>query len=192
MKNTLIRTAAAAAIAAVMMGLAACSAKPAETSGNAPEVISGGTAATTISSEGGSKNTPVAGDTFSLNYNGVALAPGMELDEAVKQLGDGFTKTADQQACAFDAAETTYYNKDIILYADNRDGKFKINTIEVRDPSVDCGGVKVGAAAEDVKKVYGDPSLEEIACLRYEKGGTQLQFVMGDDKKVISILFKNT
>ena len=93
-------------------------------------------------------------------------------------------------SCAFNGMEETYDYKEIVIFADDHDGKNKINTIEVRDPSIDCGGVKLGSSLDDVRKAFGDPTAEELYGLRYEKGHTQIQFIEGEDKTLSSILFK--
>ncbi|MBE7069679.1 MAG: hypothetical protein E7386_04195 [Ruminococcaceae bacterium] len=193
MNKTIKSIAALAVSAALMTAMTACT--PKDDGGNAPQLISGGTAAT-VASQATDKQDPTApsasSDTYGFVYKGVLLTPGMDADAAIKALGEGYVKSPDIQSCAFNGIETSYDYKDIVLFVDNRDGgNYKINTIDVRDPSVDCGGIKLGSSMDDVKKVYGEPTSKEIYGLCYEKNHTQIQFISVDEKTVSSILFKS-
>ena len=193
MNKTLKKTIALVIAASVMMVMAACS--PKEEGNNAPQLISGGTAATVASKDAGVKESaaPAASsDAYGLTYKGVLVTPGMDADEAIKALGEGYVKSPDIQSCAFNGIETSYDYKDFVLFVDNRDGgKYKINTIDIKANTVDCGGVKIGSSIEDVKKAYGNPTSEEVYGLCYEKNKTQVQFISVDEKTISSILFKS-
>ena len=193
MNKTLKKTIALALAASVMTVMAACAPK-ADDGNNAPQLISGGTAAT-VASKAANANEPAApaasSDAYGLTYKGVLVTPGMDAETAIKALGEGYVKSPDIQSCAFNGIETSYDYKDFVLFVDNRDGgKYKINTIDIKAATVDCGGVKIGSTIEDVKKIYGNPSSEEVYGLCYEKNGTQVQFVSVDEKTISSILFK--
>ena len=191
MNKTFKKIAAMAITFSVLAAMTACA--PKEEGSNAPQLISGGTAATTAAKEGGdSKETAASqasADAYSINYKGVVITPGMETESAITALGKGYIYNK-VMSCAFNGIEETYDYKEIVIFADDHDGKNKINTIDVRDHSVDCGGVKLGSSLDDVRKVYGDPTAEELYGLRYEKNHTQIQFIAGEDKTVSSILFK--
>lgn len=194
MNKTIKRIIALAVSFSVIAAMTACT--PKEEGGNAPQLISGGTAATVAGKETDGKNEPsetaASSNAYGLLYNGVLVTPGMEVDAAIKALGEGYVKSADIDDCDFNGKSTTYDYKSFVLFADNRDGgKFKISTIDVRDASVDCGGVKIGSSLEDVKKVYGTPTSEEIYGLVYVKEHTQIQFISTDEKTVSSILYKS-
>ncbi|MBR3464550.1 MAG: hypothetical protein IKH23_05705 [Clostridiales bacterium] len=193
MNKTIKKTAALILAASVMTAFAACSSKPQE-SNAAPQLISGGTAATVASKAPDKQeaSAPAAtGDVYSFTYKGVVVTPGMDAEAAIKALGEGYIKSPEIDSCAFNGKETSYDYKDFVLFVDNRDGgKYKINTIDIKAATVDCGGIKLGSPIEDVKKVYGNPSSEEVYGLCYEKNGTQVQFVSVDEKTVSSILFK--
>ena len=89
MKKTIKKTIALVIAAAVMTAMAACSSK--ENGSNAPQLISGGTAAT-VESKAANANDPTApaatGDAYSLTYKGAVITPGMEAEAAIKALGD--------------------------------------------------------------------------------------------------------
>jgi hypothetical protein len=194
MNKTIKRIIALAVSFSVIAAMTACT--PKEEGGNAPQLISGGTAATVAGKETDGKKEPSetapSSNAYGLLYNGVLVTPGMEVDAAIKALGEGYVKSADIDDCDFNGKSTTYDYKSFVLFADNRDGgKFKISTIDVRDASVDCGGVKIGSSLEDVKKVYGTPTSEEIYGLVYVKEHTQIQFISTDEKTVSSILYKS-
>ena len=181
-------TAVAVAVS-VLSVMASCAPKTEETA--APQLISGGTAATVASKEGkeSAAATKPSGDSYSITYKGTVLTPGMDTTAAIKALGEGYIYNK-VMSCAFNGMEETYDYKEIVIFADDHDGKNKINTIEVKDPSIDCGGVKLGSSLDDVRKAFGDPTAEELYGLRYEKGHTQIQFIAGEDKTLSSILFK--
>lgn len=189
MNKSFRKIAAAAVAVSVLSVMASCAPKEEET--GAPQLISGGTAATVASKEGNESAaaTQASDDTYGLTYKGVLLTPGMETSAAIKALGEGYIYNK-VMSCAFNGIEETYDYKEIVIFADDHDGKNKINTIEVRDPSVDCGGVKLGSSLDDVRKAYGDPTAEELYGFRYDKKNTQIQFIAGEDKTVSSILFK--
>ena len=192
MKKTIKKTIALVIAADVMTAMAACSSK--ENGSNAPQLISGGTAAT-VESKAANANDPTApaatGDAYSLTYKGAVITPGMEAEAAIKALGDGYVKSPEIDSCDFNGKETSYDYKYFVLFVDNRDGKYKVNTIDIKDPSVDCGGVKIGSPIEDVRKAYGNPTSEEVYGLCYEKNKTTVQFISVDEKTVSSILFKS-
>ncbi len=177
--------------AAVMTAMTACSA-PKEEGGNAPQLISGGTAATTVAKEnnGSAPASQANTGTYGLTFKGVLLTPGMETEKAIKALGEGYVLNS-VDSCAFNGKESTYDYKEIVIYTDDHDGTDKINTIDVRDPSVDCGGVKIGSTLDDVKKVYGEPTSEESYGLSYVKDHTQIQFIFADGDKLTSIMYKS-
>ena len=190
--NKKIKNAISAIMAAtVIMTMTACSPKAEESA--APQLISGGTAATAASKEGNADpaaTTAAASDTYGLAYKGTTLTPGMDAQVAVNALGAGYIYN-EVMSCAFNGMEKTYDYKEIVLFVDSREGKDKINTIEIKDASIDCGGVKIGSTLDDVRKAYGDPTAEELYGFRYDKNKTQIQFIAGEDKKVMSILFKS-
>ena len=186
------KIAAMAVAFSVLSSMAACA--PKDEGSNAPQLISGGTAASSAAKESKDGKEPaqtqqLPGDAYGIIYKGVVLTPGMDTSSAIKALGEGYVFNK-VMSCAFNGMEETYDYKEIVIYADDHDGKDKINTIEVRDPSVDCGGVKLGSSLDDVRKVYGDPTAEELYGLRYDKNHTQIQFITGGDKTLTSILFK--
>lgn len=193
MNKTIKRTIALVVAASVMTVMAACAPKG-DDGNNAPQLISGGTAATVASKGADVKESaaPAASsDVYGITYKGALVYPGMDAEEAIKALGEGYVKSPDIQSCAFNGIETSYDYKDFVLFVDNRDGgKYKINTIDIKAATVDCGGVKIGSSIEDVKKAYGNPTSEEVYGLCYEKNKTQVQFVSVDEKTISSILFK--
>ena len=63
--------------------------------------------------------------------------------------------------------------------------------MEVRDNTVDCGGVKVGQTLDDAQKVYGTPSSTADYGISYVKNGTELQFITDGSGKILYILYTN-
>ena len=91
-------------------------------------------------------------------------------------------------SCAYVGIDITYDYKALILYAQNKEGKELINTVEIRTDAVDCGGVKIGQTLDDVKKIYGDPSSTEEFGIVYVKNGIEMQFIADSNGKLIFIL----
>ena len=179
---------AAVTVVSVMSAMCACA--PKEEGSNAPKVISGGTAATVAAKEGNATAPEQAAtsDTYGLTYKGVWLTPGMDSEAAIKALGEGYV-LREVCSCVYQGIEKYYDYEKIVIYASNQDGPYKLTSIDVRDPSVDCGGVKLGCTLEDVKKVYGNPTSEESYGLLYQKKHTQIQFICPEGKEVTTILF---
>ena len=176
----------AAVVISLALMLTACSASkdttPERVEGGQTKVSSAGSAA---SSEAGNTESD---DGFNLTYNGVRISLDAEAEPLVKALGKDYMYT-ENPSCAYVGIDFTYDYKSFILYAQDRSGKVVINTVEVRDDTVDCGGIKIGQTLDDVKKVYGEPSTVEEFGIKYTKNGKELQFITDGSGKVIFILY---
>ena len=177
----------------VMTAAVACAPKTEES--DAPQLISGGTVAAVATSNNNEETnvSSVSGALFTVSYKGVVITPGMDAEIALKALGEGYVKSPDIHDCArYDAVSTSYDYKDLVLFVDNDNDerKYTVNTIDVRSSAVDCGGVRIGSRVGDIRKVYGEPTSEEVYGLCYEKNKTQVQFISVDEETVSSILFK--
>ena len=183
MKNKVL----AALMISAVLALTSCSgANPGDT---APERVSGGqtkvsAAASETTAAGGQKT---ASDAFRVTYNGVDIMLDMETAPVVKALGKDYVYT-ENPSCAYVGIDITYDYKALILYAQNKEGKELINTVEIRTDAVDCGGVKIGQTLDDVKKIYGDPSSTEEFGIVYVKNGIEMQFIADSNGKLIFIL----
>ena len=106
MNKTFKKIAAMAITFSVLAAMTACA--PKEEGSNAPQLISGGTAATTAAKEGGdSKETAASqatADAYSINYKGVVITPGMETESAITALGKGYIYNK-VMSCAFNGID---------------------------------------------------------------------------------------
>ena len=176
----------AAAVLSLALILSSCSASNDTT----PERVSGGqtkvaASASDASADAGSKASEGG---FSITYNGVRIDLDAEAEPIVKALGKDYMYT-ENPSCAYVGIDFTYDYKSFIIYAQERNGKVVVNTVEVRDNTVDCGGIKVGQTIDDVKKVYGEPSTVEETGIVYVKDGKELQFITDGTGKVIFVLY---
>lgn len=182
------KTIPAAILLSMALMLTSCSAG--KDGDNTPERVSGGqtkvssteNAATAASGE--SKADPA----FSLTYNGVKIRLDDEVAPVVKSLGKDYVYTQNP-SCAYVGVDITYDYKALILYCQEKNGKEIINTVEVRNDTVDCGGIKIGQTLDDVKKIYGDPASSEEYGIVYEKDGLELQFITDNSGKIVFILY---
>ena len=131
----------AAAVLSLALILTSCAASNDTT----PEKVSGGQTkvAASASDASGNAGNKAAEDGFNITYNGVRIALDAEAEPIVKALGKDYMYT-ENPSCAYVGIDFTYDYKSFIIYAQERNGKVVVNTVEVRDNTVDCGGVKVG------------------------------------------------
>lgn len=176
----------AAAFISFALLMTSCSANKDTT----PELVSGGqtkVAATQNNAEpNASEKSSASG--FHITYNSVDVFLDTETGPVVKALG-GSPVYTEKPSCAYVGIDYTYDYGAFVLYAQSKDGKELINTIEVRSDKVDVGGAKVGQTLDEVKKVYGTPSSDDETVITYVKDGIELQFITDDSGKVALILY---
>ena len=155
-----------------------------------PELVSGGQTkvAATQSSNGAKESEKTASDGFHITYNGVDIFLDTETEPVVKAIGGNPVYT-EKPSCAYVGIDYTYDYGAFVIYAQSKDSKEVINTIEVRSDAVDVGGAKVGQTLADVKKVYGNPASDEDTVITYIKNGIELQFITDESGKVVLILY---
>ncbi|MBO4450406.1 MAG: hypothetical protein J5777_07450 [Clostridiales bacterium] len=170
----------------VLMSMTSCAASNDTT----PELVSGGQTKIAASGASAASDNNQIEDKYYLTYNGVKIVLGAETAPVVKAIGKEYVYT-ENPSCAYVGIDYTYDYKSFIIYAQTKDGKEFINTVEVRDNTVDCGGVKVGQTLDEAKKVFGTPSSDAEYGIIYVKNGTELQFIADDSGKIIYILYTN-
>ncbi len=170
----------------IMFSMTSC----ARSNNTTPERISGGQTKIAASEASAASDKSKTEDRFYLTYNGVKIVLGAETAPVVKAIGKEYVYT-ENPSCAYVGIDYTYDYKSFIIYAQSKDGKEFINTVEVRDNTVDCGGVKVGQTLDDAQKVYGTPSSTADYGISYVKNGTELQFITDGSGKIIYILYTN-
>ena len=175
----------AAAFISLALMLTSCSSADKD---NTPERVAGGQTKVSATQNSGDAKSPDSAPVkgFYITYNGVNVALDAETAPVVKAIGGNPVFTKDP-SCAYVGSDYTYDYKAFVIYAQSRDGKELITTIEVRSDAVDVGGAKIGQTLADVKKIYGEPvSADEIAAT-YTKDGTQMQFITDESGKVVLI-----
>lgn len=176
----------AAAFISFALLMTSCSANKTST----PELVSGGQ--TKVAATQGSPDAKPAGNadagSFHITYNGVEVFLDTETGPVVKALGGNPVYT-EKPSCAYVGIDYTYDYGAFVLYAQSKDGKEVINTIEVRSDAVDVGGAKVGQKLDDVRKIYGTPSEDDETVITYIKNGIELQFITDDSGKIALILY---
>ena len=103
-----------------------------------PERISGGQTKIAASEASAASDKNQTEDRFYLTYNGIKIVLGAETAPVVKAIGKEYVYT-ENPSCAYVGIDYTYDYKSFIIYAQSKDGKEFINTVEVRDNTVDCG-----------------------------------------------------
>lgn len=173
--------------AGIILTLSSCSAS--SSGDNTPERIAGGQ--TKVSQAGnrpvsdGNNNAAVESGFF-FTYNGVKLVLDTEVEPVIKELGKEYIYT-ENPSCAYVGIDYTYDYKSLIIFAQEKGGKIVIDTVEARNDTVDCNGIKVGQSFDDVKKVFGEPTSVEDFGITYVKNGIKLQFLSDGSGKVITI-----
>ena len=176
----------AAVLLSIALMLTSCSASKDTT----PERVSGGQTKVAASENNASANNGAntADNGFSITYDGVRIDLDAEAEAIVKAIGKDYTYT-ENPSCAYSGIDYTYDYKSFIIYAQEKGGKIIVNTLEVRDNNVDCGGVKIGQTLDDAKKVYGEPSSDDELGIKYVKDGKELQFRTDGTGKIIFDLY---
>lgn len=181
----------AAAIVCAALIFTSCSSNEDTT----PELVSGGQTTVTSSDNSTSDASSAMAqgqteDKYFITYNGIKIVLGDEVAPVVKAIGKEYLYT-ENPSCAYVGIDYTYDYKSFIIYAQTKDGKEFINTVEIKDDTVDCGGVKVGQTLEDAKKVYGTPTSNAELGIVYNKNGTEIQFITDGTDKIVFILYTN-
>ena len=176
--------------AAVLLSLALMLTSCSASNDTTPERVSGGQTKVAASAKGGSADKGVnayEGD-FNISYNGVRIDLDAEVEPIVKAIGKDYMYT-EKPSCAYVGTDYSYNYTSFIIYGQKTDGKVLVSVLEIRDNTVDCGGIKVGQTFDDVKKVYGEPSTDLELSILYVKDGKVLKFASDGTGKVIQIVY---
>lgn len=180
------RLKAAAAIISTLLMITSC----ASSEDTTPELVSGGQTTVAATEDSTANQSDKTEDKYFITYNGVDIFLGAEVAPVVKAIGKEYIYT-ENPSCAYVGIDYTYDYKSIIIYGQTKDGKEYITTVEVKDDSVDCGGIKIGQTLDDVKKVFGTQTSDGENGIIYDKNGTELQFITEGSDKITFILYTN-
>ena len=178
------KTIPAAIVLSLALMLTSCSA----TADKDPERLSGGQTRVAANGKGSTAENVASDGGFNIVYEGVRIALDDEADKVAKAIGKDYMYT-ENPSCAYVGIDFTYDYKSFIIYAQEKDGKVVVNTVEIRDDTVDCGGIRLGQTIDDVKRLYGEPDSTEQFGIKYIRNGTELQFITDGTAKVIFILY---
>ena len=138
----------------------------------------------------GSQTDTGAYDGFSFTYKTLNLNPGMKWDETVAaQLGEPISYF-EAKSCVFEGIDRmfTYPGFEIDTSPDGRGGD-AVTTVYLLDDSVTTPeGAYIGCSKSLVERLYGEYFGPEENSKSYERGGTELKFVLKDET-VVSICY---
>ena len=131
---------------------------------------------------------------YVFKYNGTSVTVNIDAKTVIDKLGD--FAYDEKPWCAGQGVSKYYtYNGGSIVITTAPMIKEKMDavyTITLNDDSVSTAeGIFVGNTAEQVKAAYGTPALDNGTTLQYEKGSSQLAFIMGEDGKIMYIIYQS-
>ena len=138
----------------------------------------------------GSQTDTGAYDGFSFTYKTLNLYPGMKWDETVAaQLGEPISYF-EAKSCVFEGIDRMYtYPGFEIDTSPDGTGAESVTTVYLLDDSVTTPeGAYIGCSKSLVEKLYGDHFGPEENSLSYNKGGTEIKFVLKNET-VVSICY---
>lgn len=117
--------------------------------------------------------TPVG---YLFTHNNVQMGVNMAAADVLSKLGEAQDKDT-TASCAFGGEDTIYTYADFEISTNNELGYEQIYSIYLSsDNAYTEEGICIGATADEVKTVYGDPAEEIETCLTYRKDGMTLSF----------------
>ena len=160
-----------ALIAALCLGLAACSPSSGSTE-----------ASSAVSSE-------KAADVFTFTYHDVRIALKDEMAPIVKKLGEP-KKYFESESCAFKGLDKVYTYDGVVIRTYPQDNVDYVLSVEFKDDTVATEeGVSIGDTRQKVEKAYGKTEETSARSATYAKGGVVLSVIFGEDDTVSSITY---
>ena len=138
----------------------------------------------------GSKTESGLSEEFGFMYENFVLYPGMKWDETVAaQLGEPISYF-EAKSCVFEGIDRMYtYPGFEIDTSPDGTGAESVTTVYLLDDSVTTPeGAYIGCCKSLVEKLYGDYFGPEENSLSYNKGGTEIKFVLKNET-VVSICY---
>ena len=128
-------------------------------------------------------------ESFEFVYLGEKLIPGMKWDKDAPLLGDPISYF-EAKSCVFEGIDRMYtYPGFEIDTSPDGTGAESVTTVYLLDDSVTTPeGAYIGCSKSLVEKLYGDYFGPEENSLSYNKGGTELKFVLKNET-VVSICY---
>ncbi len=140
-----------------------------------------GTPAGTVDAKAESEN-------YVFVYKGVNLIVNTEFDES--KFSEDDYEIYEVESCAGQGMTTEYDFKGGSVQVETFTGSIVISRIAVNDAAVTTAeGVYVGQTTDDIKAVYGEPSWTTEAMYVYEKGSSELRFLLDGEGKITNIMY---
>lgn len=135
--------------------------------------------------ENGSDDNLVS-DGFVFETNGVEIAMNQEVAPIIEKLGDS-KEYFEAEHCALPGLEKTYTYNGFELYTYEKNGVDSVSSILFLDDSVKTKeGIYLYSSLDDVLEAYGDDYEQKLDLYIYERGDSQLCFLI-EDGEVTSI-----
>lgn len=141
----------------------------------APELISGGE---TImqSVEESTSSTETSG--YSIVYEGVSMAPGMEATQIIEALGDDY-ELSEGASCAYQGMDKVYTYDNLIIYTYEIDEGEFVSIVEATGETCNTNAsIHIGSLKDEVIEAYGEPQESTDAGLGYTQDGIEIQFFL--------------
>lgn len=119
-------------------------------------------------------------DGYSLIYNNVEIKPGGKMAPVISALGDP-TNYFEAASCAFAGLDKTYIygSVQVNTYPDGKNDRI-LSVVLLDDACITPEGVTVGSEVSEVIAAYGENYTESGTAMIYNRGGTQLKFLVRD------------
>ena len=160
-----------AVIAALCLGLVACSSDKKDNAGK------------------GTSSSAVAEAGYSLKVRETEVVPGAEMAPILARLGEP-KKYFESESCAFKGLDKVYTYAGVVIRTYPQDNVDYVLNVELKDDTISTAeGLCIGESKDKVTEVYGQPSSSTDQSVSYKKGGTVLSFIFDDNGSVSSITY---
>lgn len=139
-----------------------------------------------------SKAAGTGKESHSLTYNGVRLAPDMDMATVLSSLKETY-QYSESPSCAFEGLDKAYVFAHIRVETYPKDGKDLISGIYLKDDKISVYGVTIGTPVSEMKEKLGTPTTQASETIFFytAKDGSVLKCISKDGALVaVQILSK--
>ena len=117
---------------------------------------------------------------FVFKAKGVEIAMNAEAAPIIEKLG-GNPTYFESESCAFHGLDKQYDYGSYVIYTYPLNDVDYILSVELKDDTIEAeGGLCIGSSKDDVLKALGDPADQTEKMLSYNRGKSDLKFIMKD------------
>lgn len=128
----------------------------------------------------GATGTDPKEENFSFTYNGTKITLGAEAAPIIDALGEPRSYT-EEQSCAFDGMDKTYYYGSFYLSTCSVDGKDYVYSLWFADDTVATPeGIRIGSTGAQAEAAYGRESLNGANAWVLTEGKSTLSILLTD------------